>query len=165
MIFLVIITINLDYFLLLLFIILAELFNTVLKENVFKPLMSNKKHPIIGWGTRPPGAKNCGPFLSSRGDIFSKSYGMPSGHAQNAVIFATYFILDILYGNKGTALIQKMISIAALVAVTLSVLYSRIRFGCHTLQQVIVGSLFGFALSYTFYMNKDVIAKAAKNII
>ena len=54
-----------------------------------KPLMGNRKYPVIGQGPRPKGAKACGLFENSKiTDI--KSYGMPSGHTQMAGFFTAY---------------------------------------------------------------------------
>ena len=69
--------------------IINTLINIFLKNNIFKPLMGNKNFPILGKGTRPPGAKNCSYF--SNGKI-AKSYGMPSGHAQ----YAAFILLFLL---------------------------------------------------------------------
>ena len=43
-----------------------------------KPIMGDRKYPVIGQGSRPKGAKACGLFEKSKiTDI--KSFGMPSG--------------------------------------------------------------------------------------
>ena len=81
MILLTLITTKVEYLLFLLVVIFSENFNSFIKENVFKPLMKGKDIPILGTGTRPEDAINCAPFLSTKGDIKSKSYGMPSGHS------------------------------------------------------------------------------------
>ena len=70
------------------------LINYIVKHYVVKPIMGNRKYPVIGQGPRPKGAKACGLFDSSKiTDI--KSYGMPSGHAQMAGFFTAYSMLKL----------------------------------------------------------------------
>ena len=159
MILLTLITTKVEYLLFLLVVIFSENFNSFIKQNVFKPLMKGKDIPILGTGTRPEGAINCAPFLSTKGDIKSKSYGMPSGHSQTAVLFAVYFILDILYGNLGEYKTknEKMIGVTGLSIITFAVLFSRLKFGCHTLQQIIVGTIIGALIAGVYFFNKDVL--------
>jgi len=102
--------------------------NQFLKDYFFKPLMKERKIPIIGYGTRPIGAKNCGYWSTGKKAV---SYGMPSKHAQVISYFCmTYFINN--FPNKYLILL-----------LCLRLLYSRIEFGCHTFQQVIIGSCLG----------------------
>ena len=121
MVLLTLITTKVEHMLFLIVIIFSENFNTFIKESVFKPLIKGKNIPILGTGTRPEGAINCAPFLSAKGDIKPKSYGMPSGHSQTAVLFAVYFILDILYGNLGEYKTnnEKMIGVTGLSIICL----------------------------------------------
>lgn len=112
--------------------------NFYLKNYVFKPLMKNKKYPILGSGKRPKGAKNCG--IVSNGKK-ADSYGMPSGHAQSIA----FFLADRLFGNY-TMLYKIIVSVICIIFIT-----SRVRLNCHTPQQIILGSLFGF-ISYKIYL-------------
>ena len=89
------VTNNIDLLLFSFVLMFADLFNHFLKKYIFKPLMGSNLYPIIGKGGRPEGAKNCGIFITNPPKI-SKSYGMPSGHSQNAVLFATYYILNLM---------------------------------------------------------------------
>lgn len=118
--------------------------NHFLKYVVFKPLMGDNSFPIIETGTRPEGAMNCGEF---RDDFFnpdivptlSKSYGFPSGHSQSSGFFAT-FIYDNFKDNPYILI--------PFILYSLYIPYTRIQLGCHTIQQVIVGFLYGIIFYY-----------------
>jgi len=114
--------------------------NLILKNFIFKPMMKDKKYPIIGKGKRPDGAKNCKIFSD---DSYAKSYGMPSGHAQSI----SFFAVNELYRNKSNKLLVILLSTY--------LIFSRIKLGCHTTQQVIVGTIFGvvFALLFHYFIN------------
>ena len=82
---------------LFMFLIISNLVNGVLKYRIAKPLMGDKYYPILGKGIRPKEQQivEYGKILP---DI-TKSYGMPSGHSQEAG-FATYMILkNMSYGH------------------------------------------------------------------
>ena len=122
--------------------------NHVLKEFVFKPLMGNKKYPILGIGTRPTGATNCGLFYDKHNTI-SKSYGMPSGHTQFAAVFSTISILKVLETSQPYHM--KVFECIILILFIVSVAQSRILLKCHTLQQTLVGGLIGIFIGYKSY--------------
>ena len=115
--------------------IINTFINIFLKNNIFKPLMGNKNFPILGKGTRPPGAKNCSYFSNGK---LAKSYGMPSGHAQSIAFFLTH---ELTYNHYTT--LQKIL----LIVLCIYMIYSRVKLGCHTSQQVIVGSILGYFFS------------------
>ena len=117
----------------------SDIFNYILKEYVFMTFMGNKNYPVFGYGTRP-NTKDCGLFCTGKE---SKSYGMPSGHAQIICFFVTYWILEIL--NKERK--YKIIPISILLALAFLVMYSRVYWAkCHTIQQVLVGGTIGVCL-------------------
>lgn len=120
--------------------------------------------PLLGIGKRPPGASNCRTFLTWP-DTPAVTYGMPSGHSQNAWFFATFMILELWrqysrssngsHSNNvdhGDNLVSRHPALAIVLAVALAgfasvVSYSRVWVDkCHTLEQVIVGGLLGIAL-------------------
>ena len=118
--------------------------NQFFKYLVFKPIMGDKVYPIIGTGTRPPGAMNCGNF---REDFFNitiipklaVSYGFPSGHSQASGFFGTF-----IYENfKNNPYI-----FYPFILYSLYVSYTRVQLGCHTFQQVVVGYTFGIIFYY-----------------
>ena len=74
------------------------IFNQILKDFVFKKIMGSKEFPLIGKGTRPEGATDCGDFIDID-NRKSSSYGMPSGHSNFSAFFGIVMILMILDGK------------------------------------------------------------------
>lgn len=157
----------LNYYLILWYI--AVFFsNNVLKNVIFLSIYKifNLKNPyILGIGHRPNGATNCGVFLNLDNKIAS-SFGMPSGHSQLAWAVSTFLILYLLDDNnkiniknnnknntkKNKNTIIKILTnknykifiIIILLLFALLVSFSRVYVDkCHTIQQVIMGGLFG----------------------
>lgn len=124
--------------------LLNDTINKILKNYIFKPVMGNNDFNIFGKGTRPDGAINCGLF---REDFFDSSivpklatsYGFPSGHAQSSGFFAT-FIHQKFKNNP--------IIYYPLMLYSLYIPYTRLKLGCHTIQQVIVGYIYGIMFYY-----------------
>jgi membrane-associated phospholipid phosphatase len=124
--------------------LLNDLINKILKIYIFEPIMGNNNFYIFGKGTRPEGAINCGIF---REDFFDSSvvpklaisYGFPSGHAQSSGFFATF----IHEKFKNNPLIYY-----PLMLYSLYIPYTRLKLGCHTIQQVIVGYIYGIMFYY-----------------
>lgn len=132
--------------------IFTFIFNYILKNAIFKPLMRDYVFPFLGSGLRPPGAKNCGLWSDdddaslNYDDNMSLNYGMPSGHAQLITFFLTSQLLDNDLNQK-----TKLF----LILLSLYLLYTRVELGCHTWQQVILGALFGIISYFLFVrMNK-----------
>ena len=127
---------------LFIFLIISEMLNWIFKYSIAKPLMGDKDYGILlGKGTRPKGASHCG-LWKDPPDYKTKSYGMPSGHSQNASAFGTYMILKNLSDNKGILYNSNLL----IGYFMLFIPYSRIYLNCHTPQQVIIGSLLGIIL-------------------
>jgi len=146
---------NNDLLLLPIVIILSDCFNHFLKYKICKPLLGSKEYPIIGSGSRPKGANNCGLFTTKTGKIHPGSYGMPSGHSQSALFFSSYVINQLLDSNMNDAM--KMYGIFFFICLGLGIMYSRVYLKCHTVQQVIAGGLVGSILGTLYYNNKDFI--------
>ena len=139
--------------------IFTFIFNYILKNAIFKPLMRDSIFPFLGSGLRPPGAKNCGLWsdnntslnydndTSLNYDDTYFNYGMPSGHAQLITFFLTSQLLDNDLNQK-----TKLI----LILLSLYLLYTRVELGCHTWQQVIIGALFGILSYFLFKRRKEV---------
>ena len=127
----------------------TDVFNHFLKLFIFKPRMKDKCFPILGYGCRPPKCKNTGLFKDGR---ISTSYGMPSGHAQVAWTFTSYWCLKLW--NEGERSIDtKILPIVMLLCCAALISYSRVGWAkCHSTQQVIVGSLIGIPLGFLGYM-------------
>ena len=128
----------------------SEFSNGFFKNKIAKPIIGNKTLPILGSGKRPKGAKNCGVLKDGK---LSKSYGMPSGHAQSAGFFMLFQLL-----NTNDFLYKILI-----IFVSIWTMLSRVRLGCHTFQQIIIGGIIGAFIGYlTNYIYKKYILK--KNI-
>lgn len=69
-------------------------------------------------------------------------YGMPSGHAQMA-----FYSVSFLY-----FVFNSPFSLMCSVLLSIITNYQRIKYKNHTISQVVVGSLVGFAFGYLFYM-------------
>lgn len=136
------------------------LINYIVKQYVVKPIMGNRKYPVIGQGPRPKGAKACGLFESSKiTDL--KSYGMPSGHAQMAGFFTAYSMLKL---SEDQVSMPFYVTVGIILGCSLLfIMYSRVEAKCHTLQQTIAGAILGLFLGHVFYNNKGRIEKYIPN--
>jgi|TARA_B110000008_G_scaffold259023_1_gene278472 membrane-associated phospholipid phosphatase len=145
-----IMTSDLDFLYLLMMLFLGEGINHTLKYKVLKPIFGDHI-PILGQGSRPAGAKDCGIFLSKKEKKLT-SYGMPSGHSQNSALFATFLILKLLGEGINISLIIK---IAIIGGLSLSVMASRWIFNCHTVGQILIGATLGIFFGATAFKFKD----------
>lgn len=123
------------------YLVTSNFLNGFFKYQIAKPIMGDKEYPILGKGTRPPGASHCG-IWKDPPNYKTKSYGMPSGHAQEATGFATYIILDNL--SKGGNILN--ITNIIVIFFALFIPYSRVYLNCHTIQQVIIGGIIGIIM-------------------
>lgn len=149
------------YLFLVVLIFLGELLNNILKHGVFKPIMKNKKWAILGYGIRPKLSKNSAQFGDINKPPRRYTYGMPSGHSQTALLFATFVTLLITdYHSDTMSNYTQTILLVMLAGFTISVLWSRLYLNCHTIQQVILGSSIGILLGYYgYYFMKDINTK------
>lgn len=153
------ITTQLDmYLFLVVLIFLGELLNNILKHKIFKPIMRNKKWPILGYGIRPKFSKNSSQFGDINKPPHKYTYGMPSGHSQTTLLFATFITLIITdYHHDILSNYAQIILVVMLAGFTISVLWSRLYLNCHTIQQVILGSCIGILIGYYgYYFMKDI---------
>jgi membrane-associated phospholipid phosphatase len=148
-------------------LIYDKIFNVSLKtlSEYLYDLYGKDEIPKLGRGKRPKGAKNTSCFLKYPEQI-STSYGMPSGHSQNAWLFATYLIMNILYNpsyinnlldnniieNKRIINYLKICSVIIIVVIASMVSISRVIERCHTIQQVVIGGIIGSLLGYSTYL-------------
>jgi len=94
------------------------------------------KHLIIGTRSpRPKGASGCN-LLCSDGLQEGKP-GMPSGHSATVAFFAGYYMEETT--NPWI--------IGALIIFAVSVMYSRYTKRCHSMEQIVTGGIFGYAMS------------------
>ena len=138
-------------------------------------LTNKNKLPVLGLGGRPKGASSCSTFLTFN-DKLSKTFGMPSGHSQMAWLFASYFIFQIWdpldyddqinnkrfndnYSNNNKEIV-KIIQTVCLILFAVLMSFTRVYVEkCHTLQQVVVGAIFGGGLGFLAYYLKPYILK------
>ena len=129
-----------------------DLCNHFIKEYILRPIWGNKYLPILGYGRRPKGAKNCGLYIDN---TTPRSYGMPSGHSQTSALFSTFIILNIL-NNNDLHVLYKIVSTIFLSIFPLLVMYSRVYWAkCHTIQQVIIGASLGVIIGCLIYKYKE----------
>jgi membrane-associated phospholipid phosphatase len=154
---------NIDLLMLLVANTVNDLINNFLKYKICVPLMGDKRWGIFGYGTRPKGAKHCGIFVKPNSNGIPKgSYGMPSGHSQNAIFFTTYMILHLINSNYNT--LTKNVGIGLFSFLGIMVMYSRVYFKCHTIQQVLIGGLIGGTLGALYFKNKDKLKEKIKKL-
>ena len=79
--------------------------------------------------------------INKQDEKYSRSYGMPSGHAQSAA--ANFVFIALLFRN------EFLTTVAALQ--TLLTLYQRYSFRMHSAPQLLVGSILGSASGYALY--------------
>ena len=144
------------------FLLLSDSFNWLLKHALLKPIMGKTDYPIFGTGTRPKGAINCGAFATGKK---STSYGMPSGHSQFMGVLTTYILLNLMNATNTKFpkhdVLRGMFVIGAFI-MGASVCLSRIYLGCHTPQQVLIGTIIGIILGTWYYYNEDNVIKLFK---
>lgn len=110
---------------------------------LFEIIMGNTTFPLIGSGLRPENAINTGIFIDCNNTI-NTTYGMPSGHSLLIVVVAVFWSLYFLKRNE-----KSKISLLSLLAII--IMSSRVLTGKHTIQQVIIGALFGTIIGYTSF--------------
>ena len=132
-----------------LFVSLMDVVNRGVKYGLKAYYGDRETLPILGRGARPEGAMYCGSFVDVDSDGHSTSFGMPSGHAQLAIITAIFWTLYLQ--NKFGWDIQNGITIGLLWIICVLMAYSRVYLNCHTIQQVIFGGLLGLILGSLGY--------------
>jgi hypothetical protein len=86
---------------------------------------------------------------------YKESWGMPSGHAQSMAFATTYLILYLYYTkNKNISVFSSL-----LILLSLLVMFQRINSKCHSVLQVIIGTVFGVVLGYISYRLSNMISK------
>ncbi len=154
-------------------LIISLIANFILKELIFRPLYGNTKNiPILGRGLRPIGAMNCSNYITCPKKP-SFTFGMPSGHSMTIWFTITFiimylvskrFTIEILNENNQNDTSKQndflfYISIVILILLGLLMGYSRVFITkCHTIQQVIIGSILGigFGYLYTIYIYPEI---------
>ena len=138
--------------------LLCNIINFFFKNYFFKPIyysMQRSSLPLLGLGERP----HDHPRLDMLENYYSEavSFGMPSGHSQSVLFFATFWIMYILIEFKdkksNNDIIYKCSSIIYLMIVCIVVMYNRYYFRYHTIEQIMVGGVIGIGLGVlAFYL-------------
>lgn len=158
-----------SFFFLVMFILqfIGIYINKFLKEYIFKPIymIHGKKIdegislPLLFIGNRPLGSSCCDAIFKCSEKI-SKTFGMPSGHAQSIGIFTSMVLLFWYNNNKKIGKIGKLTKminerwgwLLIIFILILGIFYTRVYYtGCHTIQQVLVGFLVGIGIGYLGY--------------
>lgn len=146
---------NKSFFLVISFIFNSYL-NQYLKNYVCKPIFKlvGDYIPLLGQGTRPNGAVDCGYFTSCP-NIKSSSFGFPSGHSQFAGLYSGFMIRDILSESPDFTFNSlpntKKVNVVLYSLYILVMMFSRVYIqGCHTVGQTIFGALIGISLGFFF---------------
>ena len=147
---------NIDFLIFSLGFILNYELNYLLKYGIFSKIFGKNNIPLLGKGIRPNGAKNCCNFAPCNPlkPKFPNSYGMPSGHSQSVAYFSLLGIMFLLDNKKNSNIIT-ILCISLLVCLTLFIMYSRILFKCHTLEQTLIGALIGIIIGLLLYKYKE----------
>jgi len=90
-------------------------------------------------------------FCNNGKQMVPVKIGMPSGHAQVTTTMTLLFILMILSSANNISIASSATSIIILVSMAAWVLYSRTLIKCHTVNQVMAGSLIGYLLGILAY--------------
>jgi membrane-associated phospholipid phosphatase len=98
---------------------------TVTTSEGIKYMIVKERNP------RPKGARDCN-LLCTDG-LQEGRPGMPSGHSAMAAFFAAFYI------NETEEIWVKIL----IVVFAISIMYSRYKKRCHSLEQIVVGCLFG----------------------
>lgn len=122
-------------------------------ENLLSYYNFNTIKSILGTFERPYGAKNCGNFYINETN-FSTTRGMPSGHCILAGYISIYMYNYILNKYKIDKT-KKNYVLLICVLFTFYTMHTRILFGCHTLEQTILGSMIGIIVGHYYYLLSD----------
>ncbi len=142
--------------------LLCAIINFILKNYFFKPIyysMQRSKLPIIGLGERPHDHPRLDMLENYNSEAIS--FGMPAGHSQSILFFATFWIMYILIEfkekKKNKDIIYKCCSIIYLMIISLIVMYNRYYFRYHTIEQIVVGGIIGIGLGVlAFYLCRSI---------
>ena len=107
--------------------------------------------PFLGeaaWLARPAGARGCGALNGEDCDAVGSDgacAGMPSGHQA----ITAFFVFSLIFYHRLTVVSAPLW--IALLALNFAVGVSRVYKECHTIPQVVVGSVVGILVAVAFY--------------
>ena len=116
-------------------------------------LTKGATRPFLGeaaWLARPAGARGCGALNGEDCDAVGSDgsgacAGMPSGHQA----ITAFFVFSLIFYHRLTVVSAPLW--IALLALNFAVGVSRVYKECHTIPQVVVGSVVGILVAVAFY--------------
>jgi membrane-associated phospholipid phosphatase len=117
----------------------AMALGAVLADGATKLVKIATRGSTVAAFKRPPGARDCD-FFCRNGDCAGRP-GFPSGHA---TLVAFFFVYLYLLSGRMYGVLYLCVAIAAIAAVCAARIVKR----CHTLLQVVVGTLWGAAAAF-----------------
>lgn len=140
----------------LLGLLLCGIVTDVLKNYIFYPIGKyiesygfDKDFYLIGRFGRPNNAKNTGCFYVDENN-FSTSQGMPSGHSITAG-FISVFMFNYLKDRYNIPKHNHNKLLLFCIGFTFYMMYTRVLFKVHTIQQTIFGALIGIIMGQYYY--------------
>ena len=137
-------------------LLLCGVVTGVLKNYIFYPIGKyiqsygfDKDFYLIGRFSRPNNAKNSGCFYIDENN-FSTSEGMPSGHSITAG-FISMFIFNYLIDHYNIPKHSHTKLLLMCMCFTFYMMYTRVLFKVHTIQQTIIGSFIGIIIGHYYY--------------
>ena len=134
------------------YVVACDIFGSVLKlitKQIYK-VIGRDSIPLLGLGRRPDNAKYCSAFITeSNLSGKSSTYGMPSGHALIAGMTFAFWLQYINEHTKDEKLKRRQYVLLAIICG--AIVISRFYFGCHTIQQSILGAFIGGGLGFVGY--------------
>jgi len=101
-----------------------------------------------GIGKRPDNARDCN--MINKGGYSGLKPGFPSGHSAFAAMIMTIFLIEYLKSTNYSFGPQPPIVLYILIGLAILMPIARWRLECHTLMQVMAGSLLGVALGVVY---------------
>lgn len=160
-----IMTLDVQFAILLIIVIFDLIFNPIIKSimKIIYKKSGRTSLPILGLGYRPNSGKiHCGVFNKKNNKDGTKTFGMPSGHSQIIWSIISYSLI-VMYNrtkNDENFIIVYPIKFIILILLGLFVSLSRVYMGCHTIRQIIVGGIIGSGIgigAYYIYPNPPIL--------
>lgn len=118
-------------------LVCSDILNKLIKKVI------KQKRPL-GWWKRSDG---CGLFRERTKEFRKKeTYGMPSGHIQTAVVSGLFFTY-LLFKKQWNE--YKYFVLLFVWTFIVYIGYTRVKIGCHSIFQVIIGSLVGLVYGFS----------------
>jgi membrane-associated phospholipid phosphatase len=135
-------------------LILKQIPEKILKLFVFEGKAVNR---------RPLAAQDCN-MINKGGPAWKRS-GFPSGHTTVAFFLWAYFLFEFIKRRNVTGTKEKSIPPVIVITSLFAILvpYARVGIECHTLEQVMAGSVLGISWAALFFYGIDPALERASN--